>query len=93
MSLGLLVAPGPYRLAAIDALRTQQASLEHDLTERLSPLFAARETLQRILNEDNATLEELRADQNARQQIRGDLPSRSLSVRRGAGNKSLTRAE
>jgi exonuclease SbcC len=72
------------RLAAIDALRTQQASLKRDLTERLSPLFAARETLQRILNEDNATLEELRAEQDAYRQQRVRIEQRGLQAKEGA---------
>ena len=72
------------RLAAIDVLRTQQASLERDLTERLSPLFAARETLQRILNEDNAALEELRAEQDAYRQQRVRIEQRGLQAKEGA---------
>ncbi len=72
------------RLAAIDALRTEQASLERDLTERLSPLFAARETLQRILNEDNAALEELGAEQDAYRQQRVRIEQRGLQAKEGA---------
>jgi len=72
------------RLAAIDVLRTQQASLERDLTERLSPLLAARETLQRVLNEDNAALEELRAEQDAYQQQRVRIEQRGLQAKEGA---------
>jgi DNA repair protein SbcC/Rad50 len=72
------------RLAAIDVLRTQQASLERDLTERLSPLLAARETLKRVLNEDNAALEELRAEQDAYQQQRVRIEQRGLQAKEGA---------
>lgn len=72
------------RLTAIDVLRTQQASLERDLTERLSPLLAARETLQRVLNEDNAALEELRAEQDAYQQQRVRIEQRGLQAKEGA---------
>jgi len=72
------------RLAAIDVLRTQQTSLERDITERLSPLLAARETLQRILNEDNAAREERRVNQDAYQQQRVRIEQRGLQAKEGA---------
>jgi DNA repair exonuclease SbcCD ATPase subunit len=72
------------RLAAIDVLRTQQALLERDLTERLSLLLAAREMLQRELNEDNTVLDELRAERNAYQQARVRIEQRELQARERA---------
>lgn len=69
------------RLAEIDALRTRQTSLERDLTERLNPLLAARETLQSALNEDKAALDELRAEQDTYRQQRARAEQRRLQAK------------
>lgn len=58
------------RIETIDLLRTEQATLSSDLTERLNPLLAKRKTLQQAIEAATNILDELHTEKNNYQQER-----------------------
>lgn len=69
------------RLAAIDQARLQQAELQRDLAERLTPRQREREALQHALAEDDVALEAQRAELATHEQERARVAQQRQQAR------------